>query len=217
MKLPGLWLICVALVASGCASPPETRHARPALTNEPVVLQQGEILVFGRLLFTENGKSKVPYGLGKPLWQLETPKAASDSAPPTAKRTILPFLGTDKDGFFAYVIPAGHYEIAHVEPLGYTPLLRPGLEFDTRKPGRAYYLGDVEVDYDAWSWLYGLWGNHISRITRVEVVDRFDTARGTLAQRLALDPEGIDKALLTGSPGKAPQLFEPFVPPIIHR
>jgi hypothetical protein len=132
MKLPGLWIVFIALALSGCASLPETRQARPALQDGPVVLQPGEILVFGRLLFTENGQSKVPYGLGKPLWQLETPAPASGSAPSTAKRTILPFLRTDAEGFFAYAIPAGQYIIAHVEPLGYTPLLRPGLEFDAR-------------------------------------------------------------------------------------
>ena len=217
MKLAGVWLVFIALVVSGCASLPETRHARPTPPDEPVVLKQGEVLVFGRLLFTENGQSKVPYGLGKPLWQLESPKPVSESAPPTTKRTILPFLSTDAEGFFAYVIPAGQYEIAHLEPLGYTPLLRPGLEFDAREPGRAYYLGDIEVDFDAWSWLGGLWGNYISRITRVEVVDRFDTTRDALTQRLARDPEHIGKALLTTPPGQSPQLFEPFVPPVIHR
>lgn len=217
MQLAGVWLVFVALVVSGCASLPETRLARPALPDEPVVLQQDEILVFGRLVFTENGQSRVPYGLGKPLWQLETPKPESGSAPSTAKRTILPFLSTDAEGYFAYVIPAGQYEIAHAGPRGYTPLLRPGLEFDAREPGRAYYLGDIEVDFDAWSWLGGLWGNYISRITRVEVVDRFDATRGVLTQRLARDPERIGKALLTAPPGQSPQLFEPFVPPIIHR
>ena len=215
MQLAGVWLVFVALVVSGCASLPETRLARPALPDEPVVLQQDEILVFGRLLFTANGQSKVPYGLGKPLWQLETPKAASD--PVSAKRTILPFLSTDSEGYFAYVIPSGQYEIAHAEPRGYTPLLRPGLQFDAREPERAYYLGDVEVDFDAWSWLGGLWGNYISRITRVEVVDRFDSARDVLVQRHAQNPERIGKALLTASPGQSPQLFEPFVPPVIHR
>jgi hypothetical protein len=87
----------------------------------------------------------------------------------------------------------------------------------TREPGRACYLGDVEVDFDAWSWLGGLWGNCLSRITRIEVVDRFDATRDALAQRLARDPERIGRALLTASPGQSPQLFEPFVPPIIHR
>lgn len=216
MKLPGLLIVFVTLIA-GCASLPETHKARPAVHGEPLVLKQDEILIFGRILFTENGTSKVPYGLGKPLWQLETPEPASGLTPPAEKRRILPFLGTDTDGRFAYVIPAGRYEIAHAEPLGYQPLLCPSLEFDAREPGLAYYLGDVEIDFHAWSWLGGLWGNYITRIGRVEVVDRFNAARDALAQQHAGHPERTGKALLTPIRTRQPHLIEQFVPPVIHR
>lgn len=217
MTLPGLLVVFVALAVGGCASLPETRHAHPAPSGEPAVLKQGEILVFGRLLLAVNGKPKVPYGLGRPLWQLETPKPAVGAALPPAKRLILPLLSTDRDGHFAYVIPAGRYEIPHIQFMGYQPLIQPHLEFDARMPGSAYYLGDIEVDVKAWSWLGGLWGNTISRITRVDVVDRFDAARGLLARRHPQNTERVDKALLTAPSGLPPQLFEPFVPPIIHR
>ncbi len=215
MKLTGLLVVCFALVVSGCASLPDTQLAQRVQPGEAVVLKQDEILIFGRLLFTENGKSKVPYGLGKPLWQIET-KSTSGSMPPDEKRRILPFLSADAEGRFAYVIPAGHYAIAHAEPLGYQPLLDPGLEFEARAPGQAYYLGDVEVDFDAWSWLGGLWGNYVTRITRVEVVDRFGAARDALVQQQSGHPELIGKALLAPIPAHAPQLIEQFVPPVIH-
>lgn len=217
MKLTGLLIVCIALAVSGCGSLPETRLAQRVQPGEAVVPKPGEILVFGRLVFTENGKPKVPYGLGKPLWQLESPAPASDPEAGTEKRRILPFLSTDADGHFAYVIPAGHYAIAHAEPRGYQPLLDPGLEFDARTAGQAYYLGDVEVDFDAWSWLGGLWGNYITRISRVEVVDRFDAARDMLVQRHTEHPAHIGKALMTPIPARPPHLFEPFVPPAIHR
>ena len=216
MRRSGLLIMLATLIVPGCASLPETLSARPATSGEVPVLRQGEILVFGRILFTENGKSKVPYGLGKPLWQLETPEPASPSEQPAEKRRILPFLSTDRDGAFAYAIPTGHYEIAHAEPLGYTPLLYPGLEFEAREPGLAYYLGDVEVNIDSSIWLGGLWGNYITRIERVEVVDRFDEARNRFAQRLP-NPERIRKTLLVPTQARRPHLIEQFVPPIIHR
>lgn len=217
MKLPHLLAACTALIASGCASLPETQFAQRLQPGETAALKPDEILVFGRLLFTGNGKSKVPYGPAKPLWQLESAAPASGAEHTGEKRRILPFLSTDADGRFAYVIQAGHYEIAHAEPLGYQPLLEPGLEFDAREPGQAYYLGDVEVDFDAWSWLGGLWGNYVTRITRVEVVDRFGAARDAFVREHAGHPARIEKALLTPIPAHPPHLIEQFVPPAIHR
>jgi|GEM_PF-6510913 len=217
MKLPGLPIVCIALAVSGCASLPETQFAQRVQPGEAAALEPDEILVFGRLLFTVNGKRGVPYGLDKPLWQLESPAPLPGPEHVAGKRRILPFLRTDADGRFAYVIPAGRYAIAHAEPLGYQPLLDPGLEFEARAPGRAYYLGDVEVDFDARSWLGGLWGNAITRITRVEVVDRFDAARDALALQQPGHPAHIGKALLAPIPAHVPQLIERFVPPVIHR
>jgi hypothetical protein len=203
------------LAVSGCASLPETRNARSVEPRETPTLKRDEILVFGRILFTENGKPKAPYGLGKPLWQLATPET-KPALGEQSKRKILPFLSTRKDGVFAYVIPAGRYEITHVEPLGYLPHIDPALEFDANEPGLVYYLGDLEVDIEASIWLGGLWGNYITRINHLEVRDRHDETRAQF-EGTAPGSATSRKALLFRIHGRPPQLKEQFIPPVIHK
>jgi hypothetical protein len=74
----------------------------------------------------------------------------------------------------------------------------------------------LEADIDSWIWLGGLWGNYITRLKRLEVINRFDEARG---QFVGIIPgaEPIREALLTPINGRAPQLKEQFIPPIIHK
>lgn len=216
MKPSVLLVVFALLIASGCASLPETLNARSVEPGETPVLKQNEILIFGRILFTENGKPKAPYGLGKPIWQLDSPEAAPALGGQSERRKILPFLSTRKDGAFAYVIPAGRYQTAHVEPFGYLPHIDPALEFDAGEPGLAYYLGDLELDIDASIWLGGLWGNYIVRLNRMEVRDRFDEA---LIPVIGIIPGSAParKSLLTPIHGRTPHLKEQFIPPIIHR
>lgn len=216
MKPSSLLVVFALLIVSGCTSLPETLNARSVEPGETPTLKQNEILIFGRILFTENGKSKAPYGLGKPIWQLESPEAAPALGERSEKRKILPFLSTRKDGAFAYVIPAGRYETTHVEPLGYLPHIDPALEFDANKPGLAYYLGDLEVDINASIWLGGLWGNYITRLNHMEVRDRFDEA---LIPFTGIIPDSVPvrKSLLTPIHGRIPHLKEQFIPPVIHK
>lgn len=216
MKPSGLLVMFALLIVSGCASLPETLKARRVEPGETATLKQDEILIFGRILFTESGKFKVPYGLGKPVWQLASPEADPALGEQSKKRKILPFLSTRKDGVFAYVIPAGRYEMNHVEPLGYLPHIDPALEFDANEPGLAYYLGDLEVDFDASIWLEGLWGNYITRLNHLDVRDRFDE---TSAQFKGTLPGSAPsrKGLLSRIHGRIPHLKEQFIPPIIHK
>lgn len=215
MKPPGLLVLFVLLIVSGCASLPETIAARQVSPNETLTLKQGEILVFGRILLIENGKSKMPYGLAKPLWQLMSPKGKAGTGQSERER-ILPFLSTRMDGVFVYVIPAGRYEITHVQLFGYLPLVDPAIEFDATEPGQAYYLGDMEVDFDASLWVGGLWGKYITRINSLEIKDRFEETRDLVAGTIS-DSSPIGKALLTPIRGRTPQMKEQFIPPVIHR
>jgi hypothetical protein len=215
VKPSGLLVLFVLLIVSGCASLPETIGAHRVEPGETVPLKQGEILVFGRILFVENGKSKMPYGLGKPYWQLMSPKGKAGIGQ-SEKRKILPFLSTREDGVFVYVIPAGRYEMSYVEPFGYIPMIDPAIEFDAAEPGQAYYLGDLEVDIDASIWLGGLWGNYITRLNSLEVKDRFDETR-ELAAGIVTDSDSPRKALLIPIQGRSPQMKEQFIPPVIHR
>lgn len=215
MKPSGLLVLFVLLIVSGCAALPETIRAHRVEPGEAVSLKQGEILVFGRILFVENGKSKMPYGLGKPHWQLMSPKDKA-AIGQGERRKILPLLSTRADGVFVYVIPGGRYEMSHVEPFGYIPMIDPAIEFDASESGQAYYLGDLEVDIDSSIWLGGLWGNYITRLNSLEIKDRFDETRDRAAGAIA-DPSSIRKALLVPVQGRTPQMKEQFIPPVIHR
>lgn len=216
MKPSRLLFMFAFLILSGCASAPGPISARRVEQGETLTLKRDEILIFGRILFTENGMRKEPYGLGKPAWQLMNPETKPAIGVEATKRKVLPFLSTRKDGVFAYVIPAGHYEMTHVEPFYYLPMIAPALEFHANEPGLAYYLGDLEADIDSSIWLGGLLGNYITRLKRLEVMDRFDEARGQFVGIIpGSDP--IRKALLTRINGRIPQLKEQFIPPIIHK
>lgn len=215
MKPSGLLVLFILLILSGCASMPETIGAQRVEPGETLTLKQDEILIFGRILFIENGKSKMPYGLAKPHWQLMSPKGNAGTGQ-SDRRRILPFLSTRMDGVFVYVIPAGRYEMTHVQLFGYLPLVDPAIEFDASEPGQAYYLGDLEVDFDASLWVGGLWGKYITSINSLEIKDRFDETRGLAAGAIS-DFNSIRKALLTPIHGRTPQMKEQFIPPIIHR
>lgn len=218
MKHSAILSIVATLYLFGCASFPETLSARRIEPGNAFVLNSKEIVIFGRILFTENGMSKIPYGLSKPLWQITTPEReqAPGEPGPVEKRRVIPFLSTGKDGAFRYVIPAGRYAVTHVVPLYYTPMIDPAMEFDAGEPGYAYYLGDFEVDFDSWSWLGGLWGNYITRIRHLEVVDRFDEVRDLFLRDFP-NSYLAKKALLVPIKGRQPGLKEQYVPPIIHK
>lgn len=206
MKRLASYLLPLAfLVLEGCASMPKTVFPRRVDPDAATTLDPGEVLIFGRILFIENGKDKAPYGLGKPLWQLasvEPTPAAKADAP---VQRIIPFLSTRKDGLFAYIIPAGHYEMTDVAPFYYLPTIDPALEFDASEPGRTYCLGDLELDIDTSVWLGGLWGNYITHLNHLDVLDRCEQA---LAEIHAgnLDPEPARKALLVRIHGRSAEL-----------
>lgn len=206
MKRSGFLFVLFALLAlAGCAGLPETVRARRIEPGQAPALNPDEIVVVGRILFVENGKSKAPYGSGRPHWQLSSPKAKSGAGGDAGKRKVIPFLSTRADGAFAYAIPAGHYEMAHVEPFYYLPMIDPALEFGASEPGRTYYLGDLEVDIDATSWLGGLWGNYITRINHLEILDRFGEMAGR-SSGSGVESDALRKALLTWIDGRIPEL-----------
>ena len=97
MKLAGIIMLLVSLHVTGCASVPETQFARRVDVGAVPMLGPDEVLIYGRILFIENGKSKAPYGLGKPLWSVITAQPQgvvsipeTGSQPP--RRKNIPFL-----------------------------------------------------------------------------------------------------------------------------
>jgi len=202
MRMPPIGFFLLAFLLSGCATLPEMVRARRVEPGDAALLGGQDILVFGRIQFTRNGVDMRPYGaMARPLWQLATPETGAPDAP----KRVIPFLTTEQDGRFAYVIPAGRYEVSHAQPMNHMPHIDPARAFDAPTPCRAYYLGDLEVGIEAFSWLGGLWGNYIDRVTRVEVADRLDAGLGRFT---GCDggSEPVLRALLEPIPGRAADL-----------
>lgn len=218
-RVVNLLLALVMLIVTGCESMPLMGPVRKMTVDQPSALSVGEIIIFGRILFIENGTPKAPYALGRPTWSLKSLAVTAESdAKKQAKPTHISFLSTDKNGLFRYVIPAGRYELSHVEPFYYMPLIQTALAFEAIEPGRAYYLGDLVLDIDTTSMLWGLWGNYINSLNHLEVRDQFDATRSDLMRTLP-DMAGtqFSKSLLARLPGQFPQLLDGrFVPPAIN-
>jgi len=185
----------LVLLLTGCAGVPEARLARPLEAGAPVALAPGEAVVFGSILFVENGKPKYPYGLGKPMWFIE------------GVHGKWPQFGTDKDGSFYLALPAGRYELRSAVPFYYTPYICIPYRFEAPQAGKAYYIGALRIEFESTVLLGGLWGNYIDSVDYVEVLDRFEAASAALAARgpgAAALP--LEKALMTRIPGRRPAL-----------
>jgi len=200
-KAAVLLLASAMLAASGCASIPDSLAARMPEPGQPFPLAAGEAVIFGRILLIENSRAKSPYGAGKPMWRISC-KAGLRSSSST-------LLTTRPDGSFVYAIPAGECEIDTVVPFYYTPMIQPAVRFAARTPGKAHYLGDLIVDYEATTWLGGLWGNYIERLHWVGVEDHMpgaDAMRyGSFSQVPAATLPAI-RALFESIPGRQPLL-----------
>lgn len=205
MKLAICLLTVVLPALAGCATLSEPFGARSLEPGSTPTLSKDEVVIFGRILFIENGKRKAPYDWGKPIWQLTSPAPTSDADGQPARHRNFPFLTTRKDGVFAYLMPAGRYEMTDLAPFYYTPLIDPALEFDASEPGKAYYLGDLEVDIEVSTWLGGLWGNYITHLNYLEAVDRLEQVGGQLSEIHAADVP-VRKALLARIYGRVPEL-----------
>ena len=186
-------ILVVLVLLAGCAAMPEQHTARRLEAGAAAALAAGEAVVYGRILLVENGKPKYPYGLGKPVWFVGELRGAS-----------WPHLTTDANGFFAYALPAGSYEISRAAPFYYTPFICLPYRFDAPQAGTAYYLGALRIEFESTVMLGGLWGNYIDSIDYAEVLDEFDTMSAALASRAPGLP--VVKALMTRIPGRRPRL-----------
>lgn len=196
-------LMLLVSFLSGCASAPERCDVRPIERTSIVNPGENESIIFGRILFTENGKSTIPYGFQtKPWWRIRSPP---EYAGEKRIKCSAGHLGTQKDGTFVYIIPAGQYEVTHIRPNYYTPFIIPALKFSAEKPATAYYIGDLEIDYDSTRWLGGLWGNYIHHLNYLEVIDRYEQMQALVQD---LIPLPVETNLMVRIRGQIPHLEE---------
>jgi hypothetical protein len=212
--------LLVTVLLAGCGTTPTMYEAKSIDEPQPLLLGDNEVLITGKIIFIENGKSKAPYGLGRPNWMLlHNP---DDLGPHLTEQMKLggreiwgdlyiPFLSTEKDGSFYYIVPAGEYLMKDVVPFYYTPYIFPAVSFNATQPGKIYYIGTLSIDIDTTTVLGGLWGNYINTLNFLEVKDEFDSARQTILEKFpGVDKKIINKALMKRLPGNFPTLFDPL-------
>jgi hypothetical protein len=192
--------VLVTALLNGCATAPKMYEAKPIDETERLVLGEDEVLITGKIIFIENGKSKVPYSLGRPVWVLDGRE--------TLSYLYIPLLSTEKDGSFYYIVPAGKYSMRSVVPFYYVPDIYPAVSFNAPQPENIYYLGELIIDIDTTKMLGGLWGNYINSLNFVEVKDEFYTARQILLEKFAeFEEDNIDKEIMKRLPGNFPSLI----------
>jgi hypothetical protein len=110
---------------------------------------------------------------------------------------------SEKDGAFRVIVPAGRYLLT-AALLFSKCLMRMKLATDVSVPGNAYYLGDLIVDVDAWSFILD---KTCSRLNYFEIADNFSEARSALPVK-SLDTwaDSTDKQLLRRVPASFPAL-----------
>jgi hypothetical protein len=212
-------IVPVAVLLTGCGTAPTMYEAKSIDEPQPLLLAGNEVLITGKIIFIENGKSKAPYGLGRPNWMLlHNPDDLGSHLTEQMKLgghqiwgdLYIPFLSTEKDGSFYYVVPAGKYLMKDVVPFYYTPYIFPAVSFDVAQPGKIYYIGTLSIDIDTTVVLGGLWGNYITTLNYLEVKDDFSSALQAIREKFPdIDEQTIGKALMKRVPGNFPILFDP--------
>jgi hypothetical protein len=193
-------LVLITALLNGCGTTPTNYYAKSIDESQQLVLSEDEVLITGKIIFIENGKSKAPYSLGKPSWMLSGREISNDLQ--------IPFLSTEKDGSFYYIIPAGKYLMKFVVPFYYDPYIYPALYFDAPEPKKIYYLGELIIDIDTTKMLGGLWGNYINSLNYLEVKDDFSTAQQILLEKFpGFEEENIHKEIMKRLPGNFPKLY----------
>jgi len=121
-------LLAALFILQGCAF----FNIRKA--DQATRLAEGEAVIFGKIILSEDGNKLTPYGFFKrpspTLFHAESGRYS--------------WTVTEVDGSFQWVVPAGSYVIPEVQFGGL--FIRPKLGFIAAEPGKAYYLGAVSVD-----------------------------------------------------------------------
>ena len=202
-------LLLVMLVIVGCASVPKYQATAPEPLH-PIVLEKDEVLIFGKILFIDNGKLAVPYSWPRsPWWVLERNRPDVGTNLKLHKRLgdlLIPGLSTHEDGSFYYKIPVGHYVVMSVALSVNTEYAtRPMVQFDAQNGKRAVYVGTLQIDINTARFVSDV---RIDSINVVDVTDDFEGASAQLLERYTkLDPERIVKRLLHAIPMQPPRVY----------
>jgi hypothetical protein len=165
------------LALSACA--PRFSQVGPG---KPIELSESEALVFGKIMFIENGEEKVPYG----AWTRKPFPTVFGVE--SEKYYVAPEV--EKDGSFYWKVPRGTYIISKVE-YAYTVL--PQVAFQAPPDAEAVYLGTLIIDVETKRIIAA---RHAEKINAISVVNEFDKAREALLSRNPGFPGRMEERLM---------------------
>jgi hypothetical protein len=175
-----LCLITSLIVLAGCSPLPERIDVKPVKDETtPSIVGTNDVLIFGRVTVLVNGELTEPwwnlFGTGALLsfWQVSL--SSPDLSKNDLDKTAYASFESEKNGAFRAIVPAGRYLLTRAM-LFSECLITMKLATDVSVPGNAYYLGDLIVDVDGWSFL----NKSCYRLNYFEIADNFNEARSEL-------------------------------------
>ncbi|MDH4228093.1 MAG: hypothetical protein OEV59_10175 [Deltaproteobacteria bacterium] len=162
MKM-ALAVACVVavLLMSGCANP----YFKNAAPGRGLIVPEGEVLVFGRVSVTENGKS---VGSSLKGWPVVFNLSTKEYVNVTVK----------EDGYFWWLLPGGSYELSDLHYRRDYIQVKVRLDVPEDSAG-AVYVGTLRVDTAPGGWI----GIEKRQTNAVTIADDFEEAMGALEKR----------------------------------
>lgn len=172
-------------------------------SGEPLQLEQGKVLVFGKLRVSEGPRSVVPLGGG--VGELLFPGGVAHFklslfAVETGKKALYPSY--ESDGTFWWILPRGTYLVFHTPtgPGAYNEVLA---AFQTPREESSVYVGTLALEIDTAA---GKDYDVEYAATGVRIDDEFASACADLMRRF---PRG------GGTPRRSLMFSDPELPPLL--
>lgn len=176
MKVSIILLIWI-LPLFGC-----TTRLTEVFPDEAVPSSESEALVFGKIIFVENNKEEIPYGLWSQrpfpvFFQVESEKN---------------FVGpeVEKDGSFYWIAPRGTYIVTSIK---YKYSFPPQVAFRVPLEAGAIYLGTLVIDVETKNLIAF---RSVKKANSITIVDEFEKAKETVRKRNPHFEAKIEKSLM---------------------
>ncbi len=146
-----------------------------------VPLSEGEAIIFGKIVFIENNKEKIPYN----SWRLPIVSIFNaDHGKDVGQWSV------DKDGSFYWIVPRGVHIISEIR---YDYTIRPQIAFQVPSSVDAFYLGTLKLDIT----MKRIVARHyLKSVNSITITDEFDKAKETLLSRNPEFTSKIGKSLM---------------------
>jgi len=164
------WIITFligVLLLSGCAA---IKSVGPGTT---VALAESEAIVFGKVIFIENHKEKIPYS----AWTRPGPRMSFLHVE-SGKYIDWGFAPVyEKDGSFYWTMPTGTYIIPDIR---FDYFILPQVAFQVPSGADAFYLGVLKIDVETKQIIAR---HYVKEVNSITVEDEFDKAKEAFISR----------------------------------